>query len=60
MLRIAEQYCDKIRAVENCRKFLELLKNAAPGLPELEDARKRLGGAEVIFLQNRSHNAKSL
>jgi eukaryotic-like serine/threonine-protein kinase len=42
--KIAEQLGDGARAGENYRKFLELWKDADPGLPELEDARKRLAG----------------
>ena len=42
--KIAEQQRDKARAIVNFGKFLDLWKDADPGIPEVEDAKKRLGG----------------
>jgi serine/threonine protein kinase/Tfp pilus assembly protein PilF len=42
--KIADQLGDKSKARENYQKFLGLWKNADPGCPEVEDARKRLAG----------------
>ena len=45
--KIAEQQGDKARAITNYRKFLDLWKDADPGLLEVGDAKKRLSNLGI-------------
>jgi tetratricopeptide (TPR) repeat protein/tRNA A-37 threonylcarbamoyl transferase component Bud32 len=46
--KIYEQQDNKPKAIQNYEKFLDLWKNADPGLVEVEDARERLAGLESL------------
>jgi hypothetical protein len=40
--KIAERQADMAKPIEYYSRFLDLWKNADPGIPEVEGARKRL------------------
>jgi len=46
--KIYEQQDDKGKAIEHYDKFLTIWKDADPGIPEFEEARKRLGGLQQM------------
>jgi tetratricopeptide (TPR) repeat protein len=45
--KIAEQQNDEVNARERYTKFLDLWKDADPGLPEVEDSKMRLAGLKT-------------
>jgi len=47
LAKILEKKGMALKARENFERFLDLWKNSDPGLPEVEDARKRLAGLKV-------------
>jgi tetratricopeptide (TPR) repeat protein len=44
LAKLYEAKADRERAIQFYRRFLEIWKDADPGLPEVEDAKKRLAG----------------
>jgi len=39
---------NKTKAIEHYEKFLDLWKDADPGIPEVEDAKRRLAGLQKL------------
>ncbi len=46
--KIYEQQGQKVKAIEHYEKFLDLWKDADPGIPEVKDARKKLTGLQEL------------
>jgi tetratricopeptide (TPR) repeat protein len=46
--KIHEQLGDTAKAIEHYEKFLDLWKDADPGIAEVEDAKKRLAGLKEL------------
>jgi cytochrome c-type biogenesis protein CcmH/NrfG len=49
LVKIHEQQGDTAKAIEHYEKFLDLWKNADPGIVEVEDAQKRMAGLKKPF-----------
>ena len=47
--KIYKEQSNKTKAIEQYEKFLDLWKDAVPGIAEIEDARKRLAGLKETF-----------
>ena len=45
--KIYEQQGDKAKAIEHYEKFLDLWEDADPGIPETEDAKKRVKALQI-------------
>jgi tetratricopeptide (TPR) repeat protein len=46
--KIYEQQDKRGKAIENYEKFLDLWKNADPGIAEVDDAKKRLAALKIL------------
>ena len=47
--KICEEQGDKAKPIAHYEKFLDLWKDADPGIAEVEDARERLAGLRYLL-----------
>jgi hypothetical protein len=47
--KIYEQQGDTAKAIEHYKKFLDLWKDADPGIADVDDAREKLAGLKAPF-----------
>ena len=46
-VKLAQKSAGKAKAIEHYEKFLDLWKDADPGIPEVDDAKKRVAELQI-------------